>query len=361
MTSDISLGRRQFLWGTAATTVALGLNGIVARRSWGADPQAVNMQLGWLIDYNQTGEIVAQELGYFDKEGLKLVIQPGGSNIDGVAIVASGQCQVGQIPSSPSLMLASSHGIPVTAFAVGAQRHPFAFFSLPKNPVRTPQDMVGKKIGIQSTSQILLNALLKKNNVDPSKVEVVPIGYDMVPLLSGQVDAISGWVIDVSVLKALGPDFITMSIWDYGIHLYSDVYYTTHDAIQKNPEQLTKFLRATARGWQFTYRESGQGRRDSCEGQQQHGPEGNARVTRQPVEIRIQREDEGKRVGNYGPRRVAGADSDIWRSRPVYGRHAEAGGCYDYGHLRSYSGCPPQVRLTADRVTDACHSPRTGN
>jgi len=252
MPSNIIIGRRKLLQGVGAAG-ALAMAGVSLDRALSADTRTVNIQLGWLIDYNQTGEIVAQKKNYFKDEGLTLVIQPGGSNIDGVALVASGQAQIGQIPSSPSLMLASSHQIPVIAFAVGAQHHPFAFFSLPKNPVRTTQDMVGKKIGIQSTSKILIDALLKKDKIDASKVEIVPIGYDMVPLLSGQVDAISGWVIDTSVLKALGPDFVTMSLWDSGIKLYSDVYYTTHDAVEKDSDMLVRFLRATARGWQYAY------------------------------------------------------------------------------------------------------------
>ena len=62
-------------------------------------------------------------------------------------------------------MLAASQGIPVTSFAVGAQKHPYCFFSLPKSPIRTPKDMIGRKIGVQATGQILLTALLRKNDI----------------------------------------------------------------------------------------------------------------------------------------------------------------------------------------------------
>lgn len=250
MVGVISLDRRRFirLGSLAMGAAALGA---LPQMAGAAGTRPVDFQLGWIVDYNQTGEIVAQKLGYFAEEGLELVIQPGGSNIDGVALVASGQFPVGQSTSSPSLMLAASQKLPVVAFAVGAQRHPFAFFSLPKSPIRTPKDMIGKKIGIQSTSQVLLSALLKKNGIDESSVEVVPVGYDMVPLTSGQVDAISGWVIDVGVLKALGPDLITMTLWDSGIKLYSDVYYSTKEVLEKQPEILVGFLKAVARGWHY--------------------------------------------------------------------------------------------------------------
>jgi len=80
------------------------------------------------------GEVVAKRMGYFEEEKLNLAIQPGGPNMDGIAVVASGRYEVGQISSSPSLMLAASQGIPIKSFAVNVQKHPYAFFSLPANP-----------------------------------------------------------------------------------------------------------------------------------------------------------------------------------------------------------------------------------
>ena len=54
-------------------------------------------------------------------------IQPGGPNVDGVAVVASGRFEVGQVSSSPSLMLAASQDIPIKsaspAGCAGASLH----------------------------------------------------------------------------------------------------------------------------------------------------------------------------------------------------------------------------------------------
>jgi NitT/TauT family transport system substrate-binding protein len=114
----------------------------------------IDMQLGWLIGGNQIGEVVAKKQGYFEQENIDFSIQPGGPSIDGVAVVASGRHDVGQVSSSPSLMLAVSQGLPIKCFAVGVQKHPYCFFSLKKKPIRSAQDMVGKKVGIQSTGII---------------------------------------------------------------------------------------------------------------------------------------------------------------------------------------------------------------
>jgi NitT/TauT family transport system substrate-binding protein len=209
------------------------------------------MQLGWITGGNQIGEIAAKRLGYFAEENIDFAIQPGGPNIDGVAIVASGRYEVGQVSSSPSLMLAASQGLPVVCFAVGAQEHPYAYFSLPRAPIRTPQDMIGRKIGVQATGQILLTALLRKNGIPDDKVEKVIVGSSMTPLLSGQVDAIAGWSTNTTALKPLGPDLISMRMWDHGVRLYALPYYTTTEFLKTSPDALAGFLRAVGRGWAY--------------------------------------------------------------------------------------------------------------
>jgi NitT/TauT family transport system substrate-binding protein len=218
-----------------------------------ASTMRCDMQLGWIGGGNQLGEAVAQQLGYFAQEGLDFRVQAGGPNNDGIAIVASGRYAVGQVSSSPSLMLAASQGLPVRCFAVSAQKHPYAFFSLPKNPVRTPSDFRGKKVGIQATGVILLRALLAKNGIDPKEVQVVTIGSDMMPLMTGQVDVVTGWLTNTTALKVLGPDRIALRLWDTGVHLYANPYYATAETIRGNRDLLARFIRAAARGWAYAY------------------------------------------------------------------------------------------------------------
>jgi NitT/TauT family transport system substrate-binding protein len=240
------IGRRAVIAGGGAALAGVAIpRGVFAQ----GKTQTVNLQLGWLAGNNQLGEIAAKHLGYFEEEKINLAVQPGGPNIDGVAIVASGRFEIGQLSSSPSLMLAASQKIPVTCFAIGAQEHPYAYYSLPKKPVRTPQDLVGKKVGVQATAKILLAALLKKHNIPEKEVEVVVIGSEMTPLLTGQTDVVSGWLSNTTTLKVLGPERIDMRLWDVGVRLYALPYYATHDTIAKKPEMLAGYARAAARGW----------------------------------------------------------------------------------------------------------------
>lgn len=213
----------------------------------------VEMQLGWLVGVNQLGEVAAARLGFFDEEGIAFRIRPGGANIDGVAIVASGRNLIGETTSSPSIMLAVSQGIPIRCFAVAMQEHPYAYFSLPESPVREPGDLVGKRVGIQPTGRVLLDALLARHRIDPTRIDVQIVGSSLVPLATRQVDVITGWTTNVASLRPLGGRQLVMRLWDVGIRLYAMPYYATHRALQEDAELLTAFLRATGRGWAFVH------------------------------------------------------------------------------------------------------------
>jgi NitT/TauT family transport system substrate-binding protein len=248
MRSRANLNRRSLLRASAVVGASLLLTDQAS-----AETATINMQLGWLGGGNQLGEACAHQLGYFKDEGVDFHFQPGGPNNDGIAVVASGRYEVGEVSSSPSLMLAVSQDIPIRCFAVSAQKHPYTFFSLKKNPVRTPADFVGKKVGIQATGVILLRALLAKNKIDMKDVQVVTIGSDMMPLLTGQVDVVTGWLTNTTALKVLGTDRVDLSLWDTGVHLYADPYYATTDTLTDRKDLLVRFLRAASRGWAFAY------------------------------------------------------------------------------------------------------------
>ena len=242
--------RRHLLMGSLLAGVGTG-GGLLSLDATAAAPSRLRLQLGWLGGVNQAGEVVAQRMGFYEQEGLQITLQPGGPHVDGVAVVASGHTPLGQVSSSPALMLAASQGLPVRCFAVGAQRHPYTYFSLRRNPVRQPADLVGKRVGVQPPGLGLLRALLARHGIDEKDVHVVPMGSDLVPLLTGQVDVVTGWLTSTRALKILGRDRVEMRLWDAGVRLYALPYYAHTHLLRTAPQQLAAFLRATARGWHF--------------------------------------------------------------------------------------------------------------
>jgi NitT/TauT family transport system substrate-binding protein len=212
-----------------------------------------DVQLVWIPSNESLGENVALEKGFYADEGLDVTLTPGGPNIDGIASVASGKKDVGVIGSSPSLMMAVSAGIPLTAVASVNQQHPGAFVSRADDPIKTPQDMIGKTIGVGSTSKIHLQALLAKNNIPEDKVKVEIIGNDTLPVVTKQVDAAWAYVTNLAQLAPLKGEYNAMRLWDQGIRYYADVIYTSQSTLAKKKDQVDAYVRATAKGWLYAH------------------------------------------------------------------------------------------------------------
>lgn len=249
-----AIGRRSVLqgMGVAASTALTGSLFSISP-SAAADTFKVTMQLGWLASNGILGEVAADKLGYFAEEGLTLEVMAGGPNIDGVASVASGRANLGSISSSPSLMLARSAGIPIKCIAAGYQQHPFTYFSLKKNPVMKPSDLVGKKVATQGTARILLRALLAKNGISEDDVEVSVMGGDMAALMTGQVDVVTGWNTNINALSVLGDQRVDMTLWDAGIQLYANPFYVTDSTLADHGDKVEAMIRAIAKGWGWVH------------------------------------------------------------------------------------------------------------
>jgi NitT/TauT family transport system substrate-binding protein len=98
-----------------------------------------------------------------------------------------------------------------------------------------------------------LRALLAKNNIAENQVQIIPIGSDMTPLMTGQVDVVTGWLTNTTALRVVGDERVTMRLWDTGVRLYALPYYATAQTIERRGEVLAKFLRATGKGWAYAH------------------------------------------------------------------------------------------------------------
>ncbi len=249
------VSRRRLLTGGGALAIAAAgaqLAGMLA----GAAAQgttSLSEQLGWLANSQMAGDFVANAKGYFKDAGLDVKLQPGGPNIDPIQVVAGGGAPMGNVSSVAVLVNARSRGLPVKAFATVLQKHPFAFIFLTKSGIRTPRDFAGKTIGIQATARPLLAAVLAKYQIPEDKVKVLFVGGDTRPLVTGQVDVITGWIIDAPQIEAVrqAGNFSYFPLWDLGIRLYAYTYFTTDRVISERKDVLVRFVQASARGWLY--------------------------------------------------------------------------------------------------------------
>jgi ABC-type nitrate/sulfonate/bicarbonate transport system substrate-binding protein len=269
---DLSLDRRSFLrrgavGGAGLAVVATGgLSALLAACGSSSKPAAstsgttapggakdlgtLDFQLSWVKDAEFAGEYIADTKGYYTQQGFsKVNLISGGPNVAQDAQVASGKAII--CISSPDITAAAiNQGAAIISIGAQYQKNPFAITSLAKKPIKTPQDMYGKKIGVQATNESIWNAFVKANNLDASKINKVPVQFDPTPLATGDVD---GWFAFITnepnLLKVKGVDTFSFLLADNNYPLVSETYVVRAADVQGKRDTLKAILKAEIMGW----------------------------------------------------------------------------------------------------------------
>ena len=126
------------------------------------------------------------------------------------------------------------------------------FVSLSDSGIERPADFLGRSVAVAGVIDLELQfkAMLKKLGLDINQVKVVPHSYDLTRLREGKVDSM-GLYSTGGLIRLRQAGYKVNLIWpgDYGVHLYGHTLITTDRMIAENPDLVTRFLRATLRGW----------------------------------------------------------------------------------------------------------------
>jgi ABC-type nitrate/sulfonate/bicarbonate transport system substrate-binding protein len=265
--------RRDFLTVTARIlgggALAAGLGGTLAACSDDDKPAAggstgvspVTFQLGWLANVENMGVYVADDAGYFTKAGLKTTIVPGGPSVSVGPLIASGKAFVG-LDSVDTIARARKEGAPLKVVGATLQKNPSAVMSLAKNPIRTPQDLVGKRLGVQQSGTEIYNAFFKANGVDPKSVKYVPVQFDPAPLVNGDVDAFASFLTSQPIqLKRQGVETESFLLADFGYGLWADAFVVSEETLADKAKRarLVNLMRASVQGWQDAVQDPARG------------------------------------------------------------------------------------------------------
>jgi ABC-type nitrate/sulfonate/bicarbonate transport system substrate-binding protein len=217
----------------------------------------LSVRLSWLINSNQAGFITANAKGFYEKEGLKVTNNPGGTEFPAIQLVASGSDDIGVQSGPETIISARANGVPIKAIAVLDKKNPYVFYSLKEKNITSPKDWEGKQVAVSygRPLEIAYRVLLETENVDSSKIKEVQKNPSDLTLYHGSVDVQPNFITDFIISnETASKQNISLNLIrasDYGIESYGYTIFTTDKMIEEHPEIVEKYLRATLKGWDY--------------------------------------------------------------------------------------------------------------
>lgn len=234
-----------------AAIVALAVLGSGAAT---AEPTAASLRLKWLPQAQFIGYYVAKAKGFYNDENIALTINPGGPNIIAENMVASGVDTFGHGGGMASLLQARERGLPIVGVGMLFQETPYRLVALEKSGIKKFSDLKGKTISTWFTGpQFMVQAMLKANGIDQRDVKLEAQANSMVPFIEGKVDVATVTVYNEALIlkrRNVTPS-ISFNPAEMGVNLANESIIVSEGTIQKDPDLVQRFLRASLRGWVY--------------------------------------------------------------------------------------------------------------
>jgi ABC-type nitrate/sulfonate/bicarbonate transport system substrate-binding protein len=252
-----SFSRRRFvrlLGGTAAVAAGGSLLAACGSASSGAGSSGsgkVALQFVFIKNVQFAGSYFADAKGYWKQRGLEVELLPGGPNLTVEPVVESERALVG-ITHTAQAVKAILNGADLKIIGAGFQKNPFVLISRAAKPIKTPQQLAGKKIGVQALDLPVFTAFLKASNVDKSTFTVVPLQSDPTPLVTGELDGIMGFYSnEPNFLRIKGVEPYTMLLDDFGYPLMEECYIVKQSSLDDatKRKQVVALMQGESLGW----------------------------------------------------------------------------------------------------------------
>ena len=224
--------------------------------------QELTLQLKWVTQAQFAGYYVAKDKGFYEEEGLKVTILPGGPDIAPTQVLAGGGADV-IVEWMPAALAAREKGLPLVNIAQPFKSSGMMLTCLKESGISDPKaDFKGKTLGVWFSGNEYpflswMSQLGLSTEGGPDGVTVLKQGFNVDPLLQKQAACIStmtyneyGQVLDAGISPE---DLVTFKYEDQGVATLEDGLYVLESTLEDSAKvtDLVKFVRASMKGWKY--------------------------------------------------------------------------------------------------------------
>jgi NitT/TauT family transport system substrate-binding protein len=213
----------------------------------------IKITLDWAFQGPQSVFTLAEDRGYFKREGLNVTIDRAAGTNETVVRVASGAYDFGwaDFPTMVKYNAANPQKRLIGVYMSG-DKSANAIMAVKGRGVANPKDLEGKTVGATagSAANAMFPAFADKVGVDDSKVAWKMVSGSLrEPMLARkEVDAVAGFMTaSVMSLVELGipqDDIVLMNYNDFGLRQYGTVLWASAEFVEKNPKTVAAAVRA---------------------------------------------------------------------------------------------------------------------
>jgi ABC-type nitrate/sulfonate/bicarbonate transport system substrate-binding protein len=224
-------------------------------RAQASDLEAFSVPLDWYPNADHAGLYLAQTRGYYANEGLAPDFYTPSDPTTVLQTVGAGRDTFG-ISYQTDVLLARAAGVPVVSVLALVQKPLQGIMVLAASGISRPKDLIGKSVGYPGipSQEAFLATMLADDGAKMSDVELVNIGFDLVPaLISGRVDASLGafWTHETILADQEGYPTTMLKVDDWGVPPYYElVLVASEETVAQRADLVERFLRATRRGYE---------------------------------------------------------------------------------------------------------------
>lgn len=208
----------------------------------------------WSPQAQFAGYYVAQEKGFYAREGLDVSILTGGPDALPQEYLKSGQADIALLWLS-SAIRARAQGLELVNIAQVMPRSALMLVSRASSGIRSPRDLANKRVSLwQGDLGLQPKALLRSLGIC---VQEIPQGTSVNLFLRGGVDAVSAmWYNEYHQILSAGLDETELTSFflsRYGFDFPEDGVYLLRSTYEKDPSAARAFVRASLEGWRYAF------------------------------------------------------------------------------------------------------------
>ncbi|PZX36766.1 NitT/TauT family transport system substrate-binding protein [Roseinatronobacter thiooxidans] len=200
---------------------------------------------------------IADELGFYAEEGLRVTFQDAGGSSAAVQQVIAGNADAA-LPAPSAFLNAVAQGFDLTWVYSYQYANIFTLAATAESGIEGIQDLRGKRVGVSDLSGgevPLVRAVLDSAGLTQGvDVQIIPVGSGSAltvnALETGQVDAYSSNLFEMAVIQASGIDMVTILPQEAQDFPANGVV-VSRQMLENNREKIEGFLRASAKGVAF--------------------------------------------------------------------------------------------------------------